>query len=94
MARTHKSTALTDDLRSDNAPPAVVTSPAAVSKIAQVIALLERDGGATLADLIESTGWLPHTTRAALTGLRKRGYVIAKGSREGASVYNIGKAAQ
>jgi len=94
MARTHKNTALTDDLRSDDASPAVVTSPAPVTKIAQVIALLERGGGATLADLIESTGWLPHTTRAALTGLRKKGHMIAKGSREGATVYNIGKAAR
>jgi hypothetical protein len=26
--------------------------------------------------LVEATGWLPHTTRAALTGLRKRGYTV------------------
>jgi len=41
-----------------------------------VIALLERPGGATLAELVAATGWLPHTTRAALTGLRKRGYAV------------------
>ena len=46
------------------------------TKIAQVIALLERPGGATLAELVAVTGWLPHTTRAALTGLRKRGYAV------------------
>src|SRR5271166_4698554 len=46
------------------------------TKIAQVIALLERPGGATLAELVAATGWLPHTTRAALTGLRKRGYAV------------------
>ncbi len=34
--------------------------------------------GATLDALIEATGWLPHTTRAALTGLRKRGFVIER----------------
>jgi hypothetical protein len=27
--------------------------------------------------LIAATGWLAHTTRAALTGLRKRGYTVA-----------------
>jgi hypothetical protein len=27
--------------------------------------------------LIAVTGWLVHTTRAALTGLRKRGYAVA-----------------
>ena len=30
----------------------------------------------TLAELVSNTGWLPHTARAALTGLRKRGYTI------------------
>jgi hypothetical protein len=41
------------------------------SKLARVIALLERDRGATIAELIAAMGWLAHTTRAALTGLRK-----------------------
>jgi hypothetical protein len=27
--------------------------------------------------LIAATGWLAHTSRAALTGLRKRGYAVA-----------------
>jgi hypothetical protein len=26
---------------------------------------------------VAATGWLPHTTRAALTGLRKRGFVVS-----------------
>ena len=38
------------------------------TKIASITALLRRDGGATLTELVEATGWLPHTTRAALTG--------------------------
>lgn len=41
-----------------------------------VIGLLETPEGATLTRLVEITGWLPHTTRAALTGLRKRGYAV------------------
>ncbi len=43
----------------------------------QVIELLQRDHGATVDELIAATGWLAHTTRAALTGLRKRGYAVA-----------------
>src|SRR5271166_2652307 len=43
------------------------TSPLGETKISQVIALLERPGGATLAELVAATGWLPHATRAALT---------------------------
>jgi len=39
-------------------------------------ALLVRSEGATIAQMQEVTGWLPHTVRAALTGLRKRGYIV------------------
>jgi hypothetical protein len=53
------------------------SAPRGGSKLARVIALLERDHGATIEDLTTATGWLAHTTRAALTGLRKRGYAVA-----------------
>jgi Protein of unknown function (DUF3489) len=53
------------------------SAPRGGSKLARVIALLERDQGATVEELIAATGWLAHTTRAALTGLRKRGYAVA-----------------
>ncbi len=65
--------------------------PRAGSKLARVIDLLQRHGSATIPTLIEATGWLPHTTRAALTGLRKRGYAIAHERIDGGdSVYRIG----
>ena len=48
------------------------------SKLARVIDLLQRSEGATIPNLTEATGWLAHTTRAALTGLRKRGYAVAR----------------
>ena len=54
------------------------TAPRDGTKIAQVIELLQRDDGATLAEVITVTGWLPHTTRAAFTGLRKRGYAVER----------------
>jgi hypothetical protein len=57
--------------------PAGPSAPRGRSKLARVIALLERDHGATIEELIAATGWLAHTTRAALTGLRKRGYAVA-----------------
>ena len=47
-------------------------APRIGSKLATVINLLQRSDGATISNLIEATGWLAHTTRAALTGLRKR----------------------
>ena len=49
--------------------------------------------GATLDDMVAATGWLPHTTRAALTGLRKKGHELAKSKNaEGQTVYRIEKA--
>jgi hypothetical protein len=57
-----------------------------------VLALLRRKNGATLAELVAATDWQPHTTRAALTGLRKRGHVIEKSQRGGATIYRISAA--
>jgi hypothetical protein len=51
-------------------------APREGTKIARVLFLLHRDQGATLDELIVATGWLPHTARAALTGLRHRGYDV------------------
>src|SRR6202020_952112 len=57
--------------------PVRPSAPRGGSKLARIIALLERDRGATISAWIASPGWLAHTTRAALTGLRKRGYAVA-----------------
>ncbi len=67
------------------------TSPRGGTKIAQVVELLQRGDGATLAELVAATGWLPHTTRAALTGLRKRGYAVGidRADKVRGSVYRI-----
>ena len=73
------------------APAPDLAAPA--SKIAQVIEMLHRSGGATLGELVTTTGWLPHTTRAAVTGLRKKGYTLDKQSRDGVTAYIIAKAA-
>ena len=60
------------------------------SKQALVISMLSKKSGATIDALIDATGWLPHTTRAALTGLRKRGFAVERSREDGtASVYRI-----
>jgi hypothetical protein len=73
-----------EPVTADLAPPAPRTT-----KSAMLMDLLRRDQGATLPDLIAATGWLPHTTRAALTGLRKKGHAIAKAKRDGLTCYEI-----
>jgi predicted ArsR family transcriptional regulator len=47
------------------------------TKKAQLIQMLTRKAGADVATISEKLGWLPHTTRAALTGLRKAGFEIS-----------------
>jgi hypothetical protein len=65
------------------------SKPERATKSAAVVALLGREHGATLTELIEATGWLPHTTRAALTGLRKKGHTVGKTKAEGVTTYFI-----
>jgi hypothetical protein len=65
------------------------TTPRTGPKLADVIALLSQHRGATIDELIAATNWLPHTTRAALTGLRKRGYGIERTRLDGTTCYRI-----
>jgi hypothetical protein len=74
-------------------PTNTPATPKSESKIARVIVLLSREHGATLAELVEATGWLPHTTRAALTGLRKKGRSIEKTKRGDATCYKLAESA-
>jgi hypothetical protein len=69
------------------AAPRKPTAQAAASKQAQLAALLVRDEGATLDQMIALTGWLPHTTRAALTGFKKKGYAIDSDKVDGVRTY-------
>ena len=47
------------------------------TKKAQLIQMLNRKAGADVATISEKLGWQSHTTRAALTGLRKAGFEIS-----------------
>jgi len=58
------------------APEDAITAPPARpgGKLGAVLKAVERKRGATLAELVDATGWQPHTARAALTRLRQRGF--------------------
>ena len=62
-------------------------APNAPNKQQQLAALIIREEGATLDQMIAATGWLPHTARAALTGLKKKGYVISSDKMDGVRTY-------
>lgn len=59
------------------------------SKQDTVIGLLQQDDGSTIADLQAATGWQPHSVRAALTGLRKKGHEIARSKVDDKTRYRI-----
>jgi hypothetical protein len=68
-------------------------APRAGTKIADVVRMLEGGSGAAIDDIIAATQWLPHTARAALAGLRKRGYSITcdRSDRTRSTVYRIAR---
>lgn len=62
------------------------------SKQEIIIGLLRRTKGATVPDLQKATGWQPHSVRAALTGLRKKGHEILRTKIDGgATQYRINR---
>lgn len=72
---------LTDIGRAALATPETPAEAAAAKKPRkkdQLIALLKAEQGTTVPDLAAALDWLPHTTRAALTGLKKAGHEIDK----------------
>ncbi len=74
----------------------VTSAPASMpaGKLGSVLSALATDHGATLAALVTLTGWLPHTTRAALCRLRQRGYSIQLVGDAGSRAYRLDIPAQ
>ena len=61
------------------------------TKKEQLIVLLSKPSGVRVSLLVERLGWQAHTVRAALSGLRKRGFEIStsKSAKSGETVYAI-----
>jgi hypothetical protein len=61
-----------------------------ITKAQIVVELLQRAEGCTLEELVSATGWQAHTTRAMLTGLRKKGHELTSHKPDGFSrIYRI-----
>lgn len=71
---------------------AVQTEPKPSNKISGVLELLTRAEGATLEQMVAATGWLSHTTRAALTGLKKKGHAVTSDKVNGVRTYRVAAA--
>jgi Protein of unknown function (DUF3489) len=71
--------------------PAGRRTPSRATKRDRLVRLLKTGAGREIATLSRELGWLPHTTRAALTRLRHAGYAIEKlpPQNNGGSRYRI-----
>ena len=66
--------------------------PATRTKSETIQKLLARKSGASIAQLQVATDWQPHSVRALLSGLRKKGATIMRSTNaKGISVYSIGR---
>lgn len=73
-------------------PQSTPTTPPAKreTKASQITQMLARGEGASLDELCQATSWQPHTTRAFLTGLRKKGSAIERSKRDdGTTFYRL-----
>lgn len=83
-AETHQET---EKLTESDQPP--TKTPREGSKLAAIVALLQRDGGVTLDELMEATQWQAHTLRGTFAGsLKKRfGFEIKSIKEDGQPRY-------
>jgi Protein of unknown function (DUF3489) len=79
------------DLATANVPGA--DRPRASTKRGMLIGMLEQPEGASVAEIGQRLGWLPHTVRAAITGLRHAGREVTRSKdATGRSVYRLARA--
>jgi hypothetical protein len=78
--------------RASQQNPAAPAAPAErqPGKLDRVEALLRREAGASIAEMVEATGWQQHTVRGAMAGaLKKRGLAIVSDKADGVRRYRI-----
>src|SRR5215203_6108138 len=88
--RSHKASKKSSASGPERAAAAPAENRPAETKQALVVRMLQRDNGASVAELAAAMSWLPHTTRAALTRLRQSGHELSKDKRDtGETAYRI-----
>ena len=70
--------------------PDAVTRPG--GKLGLILDRLEVQTGATVDELVDTTGWQKHSVHGALSRLRKRGFDIRLGATKGRKAYRLAQA--
>jgi hypothetical protein len=74
-----------------DATPDQPTAPRSSSKLDEILSLLGRLEGASMAELVATTGWQGHSVRGVLAGaLKKKGHVVRSEKIDGERRYRIG----
>ena len=55
-----------------------IIAPRVGTKLSKLIVMLSRKSGVTISKASQALGWQWHTTRAALSNLKKRGYQVTR----------------
>lgn len=71
-----KLTKTSDGTATTSTPPALAPAVRPESKKTRLINMLLQPEGSTIAAISAALGWQAHTTRAAITGLRKAGHAV------------------
>ena len=86
--------------------PSAPRTPREGTKQQAVLTLLRREEGATIAQVVEVTGWAQHTVRGFLASLKKKGHAVevlervrqvgpgAQGAKGSHSIYRVGAGEQ
>jgi hypothetical protein len=91
-SRKAKKTANAETASAD-APKPEASGPREGSKTAQVVAMLQREQGATISEIMSTMGWQKHTVRGFMAGaMKKAGYTVESFKPEGGErTYRIQK---
>ena len=70
-------------------PKDIDAAAPSVTKTAMLLTLLKTGTGASLEDMTDATSWQPHTVRAAMTGLRKKGHTVEKHVEGNTTIWSV-----
>ena len=75
-----------------NATHSTAAKKPIAGKLGQIATAVNRPAGASIDELTKTTGWQPHTVRAALTRLRQRGIDAKLTTIDERKVYRVAEA--